>query len=720
MLDDHEISRLAEARHGDPFAVLGAHADADGRIWVRTMQPGAQTVEALDAAGQAHVLAPRGQGVFEGRLPGPLPHRLRATWPGQAPQVFDDPYRFGPVLGELDAWLLAEGTHLRPYTCLGAHPRLHEGVAGTAFAVWAPNASRVSVVGDFNHWDGRRHPMRLRRECGVWELFVPGVGAGALYRFELLDGAGTRLPLKSDPCARAAELRPGSASVVAPALQAAPVATAARDATPHAPMAIYEVHLGSWRRRPDGGWLDWDQLADTLVPYAAEMGFTHLELLPVAEHPFDGSWGYQPTGLYAPTARFGAPDGLRRFVQRAHEAGLGVILDWVPAHFPGDDFGLARFDGTPLYEHADAREGWHPDWHTHIYNLGRREVCNFLIGNALYWIEQFGIDGLRVDAVASMLYRDYSRPAGQWVPNVHGGRENLEAIAFLRRLHQVLAEQCPRAVTLAEESTAFPGVSHPVASGGLGFGYKWNMGWMHDTLQHLRRDPVHRRWHQGELSFSLVYAFSERFVLPLSHDEVVHGKGSLLGKMPGDRWQRLANLRLAYAHLYGHPGKKLLFMGAEFAQQREWNHDAALDWGLLDDPAHAGVQRLVRDLNRLYTGHAALHERDHDGGGFEWIRHDDTERCLLAYVRHAARADAPPLLVLCNFTPTVHRGLRLGVPATGTWVERLNTDSAHYGGSDVGTPLGRASSEAAPWDGRAQSIVVDVPPLAAVFLELAR
>ena len=448
------------------------------------------------------------------------------------------------------------------------------------------------------------------------------------------------------------------------------------------------------------------------------MGFTHLELLPVSEHPFDGSWGYQPIGLYAPTSRFGEPEGLRRFVQRAHEAGLGVILDWVPAHFPSDEHGLARFDGSHLYEYADPREGFHQDWNTLIYNFGRTEVKNFLVGNALYWIERFGIDGLRVDAVASMLYRDYSRQDGQWLPNVHGGRENLEAIAFLKRVNEVIGGECPQAITLAEESTSFAGVSQPTFAGGLGFHYKWNMGWMHDTLQHLARDPIHRRWHQGELSFGLVYAFSEKFVLPLSHDEVVHGKGSLLAKMPGDRWQRFANLRAYYGFLFGHPGKKLLFMGAEFAQEREWNHDASLDWHLLDQPEHAGVQRLVRDLNRLYATQPALHVLDCDGAGFQWIRHDDTQRCIVAFVRLSGDS-SPPLLVVCNFTPTVHRGLRLGVPRTGTWVESLNTDSAHYGGSNVGTPLGQARSETVPCDGREQSIVIDLPPLASVFFTWA-
>jgi 1,4-alpha-glucan branching enzyme len=719
MLSDDEIARLASGRHGDPFAALGPHTDAQGRAWVRALLPLAERVEALCADGSVSPLVSRGHGVFEGALASTQAYRLRACWPGGGPITFDDPYRFGPMLGELDAWLLAEGTHLRPFELLGASPRVHDGVTGTGFAVWAPNASRVSVVGDFNHWDGRRHPMRLRRECGVWELFLPAVQAGARYKFELVDGQGRLLPLKADPFARAAELRPSTASIVAPLPERVPAPPGRQQANArHAPLSIYEVHLGSWRRKLEDGnrWLNWDELADTLVPYAVDMGFTHLELLPISEHPFDGSWGYQPIGLYAVTARFGEPEGLRRFVQRAHDAGLGVILDWVPAHFPSDEHGLAAFDGTHLYEYADPREGFHQDWNTLIYNFGRTEVRNFLVGNALYWIERFGIDGLRVDAVASMLYRDYSRKAGDWLPNVHGGRENLEAIAFLKRVNEVLGSECPQAITLAEESTAFPAVSRPTFAGGLGFHYKWNMGWMHDTLQHIQRDPIHRRWHQGELSFGLVYAFTENFVLPLSHDEVVHGKGSMLGKMPGDAWQRMANLRAYYGFLFGHPGKKLLFMGAEFAQEREWNHDASLDWHLLDQPAHAGVQRLVRDLNRLYAAHPALHALDCDGAGFEWVRHDDTERSIVAFVRRGGDGVAP-MLVVCNGTPTPHRGLRLGVPDGGTWVERLNTDSAHYGGSNVGTPLGRAGTDRTPCDGRAQSIVIDLPPLASVFFE---
>jgi 1,4-alpha-glucan branching enzyme len=702
--------------------VLGAHARGDGSAWLAVFLPGAEQVEAV-APDNGAVLGRLQQrdaaGLFEGALPGLLPYRLQVQWHGGQQALLDDPYRFGPVLGEVDSWLLGEGSHLRPFEVLGALPREHEGAAGCSFAVWAPNAKRVSVVGDFNHWDGRRHPMRLRRECGVWEIFLPGVAPGAHYKFELLSGEGRLLPQKVDPYARRAELRPATASVVAAMPPRQPGSAQRQRANAlDAPVSIYEVHLGSWRRHVEGGdrWLDWDELADQLVPYAAWMGFTHLELLPITEHPFDGSWGYQTLGLYAPTARFGAPEGFARFVARAHAAGLGVLLDWVPAHFPTDEHGLARFDGTALYEYADPREGFHNDWNTLIYNFGRTEVQNFLVGSALYWLERYGVDGLRVDAVASMLYRDYSRPAGQWVPNVHGGRENLEAIAFLKRANEVVGVQRPQAITLAEESTAFPAVSRPTYAGGLGFHYKWNMGWMHDTLKYMSRDPAHRKFHHGEMSFGLMYAFNENFVLPLSHDEVVHGKGSMLGKMPGDRWQKFANLRAYYGFMFGHPGKKLLFMGNEFAQVREWNHDRSLDWHLNSDPLHAGMQALVRDLNHLLRASPALHECDFAPEGFEWISHSDAAHSVLSFVRRSRDA-AARVLVVCNFTPLVRRGWRVGVPCAGRWRERLNTDSAFYGGSNVGTPLGIAESQPVGCDGRSDSIVIELPPLATVMFE---
>ena len=723
-LDAAAARAVCEGRHGDPFAVLGPHPRGDGATWVRAFLPHAEAVTVVSGAHAWPLQRRDAEGLhdlFEGDTAARGAYQLRVRWSGGGESVLEDPYRFGTVLGEMDVWLLGEGTHLRPYEVMGAHPRTVGGVAGTAFVVWAPNASRVSVVGDFNHWDGRRHPMRLRRECGCWELFLPGVTEGATYKFELLDRGGLLLPQKADPYARASELRPATASIVAPLPPVVPPSPARQSANAlDAPLSIYEVHLGSWRRKQEEGnrWLNWDELADELVPYAADMGFTHLELMPVSEHPFDGSWGYQTLGLFAPTARFGAPEGLRRFVERAHAAGLGVILDWVPAHFPSDAHGLARFDGTALYEYADPREGFHNDWNTLIYNFGRTEVRNFLVGSALYWLERYGIDGLRVDAVASMLYRDYSRKAGEWIPNAHGGRENLEAIALLKRVNEVVGSERPQAITLAEESTAFPAVSRPTYVGGLGFHYKWNMGWMHDTLQYMHRDPIHRPYHHGETTFGLVYAFTENFVLPLSHDEVVHGKGSLLAKMPGDSWQQFANLRAYFGFLWAHPGKKLLFMGGEFAQGREWNHDASLDWHQLADERHAGVQRLVRDLNRLYRSHPALHTQDFTGEGFEWISHDDARRSLLAFVRHGRGGEQ--MLVVCNFAPVVHRGLRLGVPHGGRWVERLNTDSRHYGGSDVGTPLGECSAEAVTSHGRAHSVLLDVPPLATVFLELQR
>lgn len=714
-----EIDALRLGRHGDPFAVLGPHTGADKALHVRCFFPGAVAVLVVGGARAWPLPQLHAEGVFGGptALPPGGRYQLRVRWPDGHETLQEDPYRFGTVLGEMDVWLLSEGSHLRPYEMLGATPRVMDGVAGTAFAVWAPNASRVSVVGDFNFWDGRCHPMRLRRECGVWEIFLPSVGLGTRYKFELLSRDGRLLAQKADPYARQAELRPATASVVAEMPAYSPPSPARQAANAlDAPMSIYEVHLGSWRRKPEEGdrWLNWDELADTLLPYTAEMGFTHLELMPISEHPFDGSWGYQTLGLYAPTSRFGDAAGLRRFIDRAHAQGLGVLLDWVPAHFPSDAHGLAEFDGTHLFEYADRREGFHNDWNTLIYNFGRTEVQNFLVGNALYWLERFDVDGLRVDAVASMLYRDYSRKAGEWIPNAHGGRENLEAIALLKRTNEVVGGERPQSVMLAEESTAFPGVSRPTYANGLGFHYKWNMGWMHDTLQYMARDPIHRPFHHGEMTFGLVYAFTENFVLPLSHDEVVHGKGSMLAKMPGDRWQQFANLRAYYGYMWGHPGKKLLFMGCEFAQQAEWNHDRSLDWHLLGDAQHAGMQRLVRDLNQLYKTHPALYEQDFSGAGFEWMDHDDSRRSVLSFVRKAR--DGSMVLVVCNFAPVVHHGFRIGVPAAGQWQERLNTDSQDYGGSNVGTPLAVATAEPVHSHGRAFSLLLTLPPLATVFL----
>jgi 1,4-alpha-glucan branching enzyme len=723
-LDPAEIEALVRGEHGDPFARLGLHEDADGRLRVRAFVPDAQAVGVVDVAtGRtlAWLACEHPAGLFSGRVPlrrKRFAYRLRARW-ADGEHVFEDPYRFPPVLGELDLWLFNEGRHLRPYERLGAHPCEMDGVRGTAFAVWAPNARRVSVVGDFNFWDDRRHPMRLRREAGLWELFLPDVGEGAHYKYALIGAHGERLTWRADPFAFSAEMRPATASRIAalpPLVDSAPARRAANALD--APMAIYEVHLGSWRRKVEEGnrFLDWGELGDALIPYACELGFTHLELLPISEHPFDGSWGYQPLGLYAPTARFGTPAAFRRFVARCHDEGLGVILDWVPAHFPSDAHGLAQFDGTALYEHADPREGVHKDWNTLIYNFGRREVANFLHGNALYWIERYGVDGLRVDAVASMLYRDYSRKAGEWVPNRLGGRENLEAIDFLRRLSEIVGTERPEAVLAAEESTAWPMVSRPPDMGGLGFHYKWNMGWMNDTLSYIAREPAHRRYHHDELTFGLVYAFNENFILPLSHDEVVHGKRSLIGRMPGDRWQRFANLRAYYGFMYAHPGKKLLFMGGEFAQEREWNHDMSLDWHLLDDPMHRGVQSLVRDLNRVYRAHAPLHARDFDAEGFEWIEHGDRDQSVISMLRKQPGNDRP-VIAVSNFTPVPRHGYRIGVPAPGWYRELINTDSRFYGGSDLGNPGGGAQAEPIPAHGRPHSLALTLPPLSTLLLE---
>lgn len=729
MLTPQDITLLQQGQHPEPFAVLGMH-QTPGGLCVRVFLPAVLSVELLAANSRDVAALPLAQlqrqgdsdlFVWQGTERERFDYRLRvrrAGAPGQGVQqeLIDDPYRFPLLLGQTDAWLLAEGRHQRPFECLGAHPRSCLDVDGVAFAVWAPNARRVSVVGDFNQWDGRRHPMRLRRECGVWELFLPGLAAGALYKFELLTQQGELL-LKADPYGLRAELRPRTASVVQALPPARPLAPERVRANAFdQPISIYEVHLGSWRQQDGWRWLSYRELAETLVPYARELGFTHLELLPISEHPYDGSWGYQPVGLFAPTARHGTPEDFRYFVEAAHEAGLGVILDWVPAHFPTDSHGLANFDGTPLYEHADPREGFHQDWNTLIYNFGRHEVCNYLIANALYWVERFGVDGLRVDAVASMLYRDYSRAEGQWLPNRYGGRENLEAMAFLRRLNHTIGTECPGALMMAEESTSFPGVSRPpspdLQGGGLGFHEKWNMGWMNDSLRYFARDPVHRSHHHHELTFGLVYAFSENFVLPLSHDEVVHGKGSLLGRMPGDDWQRFAGLRSLYGYMWGFPGKKLLFMGGELAQPGEWQAQGSLPWQLLDDPRHAGVQRLVRDLNRVYRHFSALHALDHEARGFDWIAHDDASQSVLSWLRRDDQGQL--VVVLCNLTPLPRPAYRIGVPVAGEWREIINTDAAIYGGSGVATAV--AATEAEPAHGQGQSLRLTLPPLACVML----
>ncbi|MDT8439261.1 MAG: 1,4-alpha-glucan branching protein GlgB [Wenzhouxiangellaceae bacterium] len=709
---------LVQGRSHDPFALLGVHRVGNLRV-VRTLQPQAREVELVDGRGRH--LAAMERVHPAGLFVAPVPprkrrYRLRITGHDDQTREIEDPYRFPTTLGELDLYLLGEGTDRAIDQKLGAQVRSLDGIAGTRFTVWAPNASRVSVIGDFNDWDGRRHMMRLHPANGLWEIFVPGVGHGARYKYELLDADGRLLPFKTDPFARYHEPPPGNAGIVFDSdyRWADGDWMAKRSITPDlaAPVAIYEVHLGSWRRKADDGhrYLNFRELADELVAYVVEMGFTHVEFLPVAEHPFDGSWGYQPIGLFAPTQRFGDPDDFRYLVDRCHAAGIGVIVDWVPAHFPKDEHGLARFDGTALYEHADPRRGEHADWGTLIFNLGRREVVNYLLGSALYWIDEFHIDGLRVDAVASMLYLDYSRQPGEWVANEHGGNENLEAVAFLRRLNREIHAHGGQ--SFAEESTAWPGVSRPVESGGLGFTYKWNMGWMNDTLAYMAEDPVHRCHHHDKMTFGLVYAFDENFVLPLSHDEVVHGKRSILGRMPGDDWQRFANLRAYYACMYAHPGKKLLFMGNEIAQCAEWNHDQSLDWHLLEQPLHQGVQRLVRDLNALYRARPELHEIDFTNAGFEWIDWDDRDQSVFSWIRRDRAGGY--LVCLVNMTPVVRHHYRVGVPETGAHRLLLNTDAADYGGS--GIDPGLCIAENRPAHGRDASLAVTLPALSTLIL----
>jgi len=665
---DADVDALVRAEHGDPFAILGPHADGDGLV-IRAYLPNALGVEVLDRSG-ANALGSMEQGQVPGffvtRLLHPQPYLLRIRWAG-GEQVTEDPYSFSPQLGEIDMHLFSEGNHREIGRVFGAQVAEVDGVSGVRFAVWAPNARRVSVVGDFNGWDGRRHPMRLRFPSGVWELFIPRLQSGDAYKYEILGPQGV-LPLKADPVALATEHPPGTASVVA-----RPLDYQWRDAdwlqrrkalqAYDAPMSIYELHAGSWQRPGGDRLYDWHELAERLIPYVVEMGFTHIELMPIMEHPFGGSWGYQPLSQFAPSARYGTAHDFAAFVDACHQAGIGVILDWVPAHFPTDAHGLGDFDGTSLYEYDHPFEGFHQDWDTYIYNLGRTEVHGFMLASALHWLREFHVDALRVDAVASMLYRDYSRKDGEWIPNRHGGRENLEAIDFLRHLNDVVASETPGALVIAEESTAFPGVSKPTSDGGLGFSYKWNMGWMHDTLKYIQEDPVHRQYHHDKMTFGMVYAYSEHFVLPISHDEVVHGKGSLIDKMPGDRWQKFANLRTYLSFMWTHPGKKLLFMGSEFGQWREWNHDRELDWFLLEEPDHRGAQHLVRDLNRLYRTEPALHQLDSDPRGFQWLIGDDSGNSVLAWLRRDA--EGRPLLVIGNFTPGGARGLSSGRAAGG-------------------------------------------------------
>ena len=714
------IETIVRGINRDPFKVLGP-ARARKNWVVRCWQPQAQAVELVSVSGEplASMRRIHTDGLFEARLPLPMiDYRLRLLENNRSHEI-DDPYRFPSPLGELDRHLMREGAHLKLDDKLGANIMEICGERGVHFAVWAPNAGRVSVVGPFNNWDGRRHPMRLHPNNGVWDLFIPGIDSGELYKFELLDAGGHLLPLKADPFARRMEPPPGNASIVhydEYHWRDDGWITRRRDKIAlDKPMATYEVHLGSWRRKLDGNRpLSYRELAVELVSYVHEMGYTHIELLPVTEHPFDGSWGYQPIGLFAPTHRFGNPEDFKYFVDACHQQEIGVIMDWVPAHFPRDEFGLGQFDGSHLYEHADPRKGAHQDWGTLIFNFGSAEVVNYLLASALFWIEEYHIDALRVDAVSSMLYLDYSREPGEWLPNRLGGNENLEAVEFLRRMNELIHAR--GGVTIAEESTAWPQVSAPVYNGGLGFSYKWNMGWMNDTLSYFREDPVHRSYHHDKLTFGLLYAFDENFILPLSHDEVVHGKGSIYKRMSGNAWQAFANLRLYYTFMYSHPGKKLLFMGNEFGQEREWNHSSSLDWHLLDDEWHAGVQRLVKDLNRLYQATPALYEIDFDASGFEWIDCSDKQQGVIAFLRRG-KDPAGLVVIVCNLTPVVRHNYRIGVPEPGRYRERLNSDASAYGGSGVGN-LGEVKSEQIETHGREHSLNLNLPPLAALVLQL--
>ena len=726
-----DVTAIVGGQHGDPFAVLGPHrVKARGRsaIAVRAFLPGATLAQVV-----SHGEAPREMeqvhpdGLFEALFPKrqePFPYRLRVVDAGGQIAESEDPYRFPPALSDYDLHLLGEGTHYGAHERLGAHLREVDGAAGVAFAVWAPNARRMSVVGDFNQWDGRRHPMRLHPGHGIWEIFVPGIGSGARYKFELLSAGGEVLPLKADPYAFAFEPEtPRTASVVWSLDgyawdDAAWMLERKRRQATDSPIAVYEVHLGSWMRasEEDNRFLGYRELAERLTSYVSDMGYTHVELMPVAEHPFYGSWGYQILGYFAPTRRYGPPEDFMYFVDCLHRHGIGVILDWVPAHFPRDTHGLALFDGTHLYEHADPRQGEHPEWGTLVFNYGRNEVANFLIGNALFWLDRYHVDGLRVDAVASMLYLDYARPPGEWIPNRYGGRENLEAVAFLKRFNGVVLGHHPDVMTIAEESTAWPLVSRPTHVGGLGFGFKWNMGWMHDILDYMGREPVHRKYHHDRLTFGLLYAWHENFILPLSHDEVVYGKGALHQKMPGDDWQKFANLRCLYAFMYGHPGKKLLFMGGEFGQTREWYHEESLDWPLLRmGPYHEALRRLVRDLNRLYRSEAALQQIDYEPEGFQWMDCSDSEASVVSFVR---RAEDPRdfLLLVCNFTPIPRHRYDVGVPEPGFYRELLNTDAQIYGGSNVGNS-GGVWAEPAPHHGQPHRLVLTLPPLATVVFK---
>ncbi len=716
----HDFERIAQARHHDPFSLLGKHHE-DGCELVRVYLP--QVSDVTIAEGNLHLQRIADTDLFEWRgAPGAVPDRYHLIWRDAAnhEHIAHDTYSFPPQLSDFDLNLFSAGKHRHAYRILGSHVHAVDGVQGILFAVWAPNAERVSVVGGFNQWDGRRHPMRVRGGSGVWELFIPDLEPGQLYKYEIRNRESGEILLKTDPYAQAFEVRPHTASIIAGPSSYAWNDQAWMQQRPshdwqHAPMSVYEVHLGSWQRGPEGEFLTYRQLADSLVNYVKDMGFTHIELLPITEHPYDPSWGYQATGYFAPTSRYGSADDFRFFVDACHQNGIGVLLDWVPAHFPKDAHGLARFDGTALYEHGDPRLGEHLDWSTLIYNFGRNEVKNFLLSSAVFWLQELHLDGLRVDAVASILYLDYSREEGQWIPNQYGGRENLEALDFLRELNIVTHEEQPGILMIAEESTSWPQVSRPTWTGGLGFDMKWNMGWMNDTLEYMSEDPLYRRYHLGKLTFSMLYAFTENFMLPFSHDEVVHGKQSMLHKMPGDEWQRFANLRALYSYQFCHPGKKLLFMGTEFGQGLEWNSTQILDWYVLEYPYHQGVQRLVKDLNQLYKTLPALHHVEFEWRGFEWIDCNDADNSVLSFVR---RYDDQFVIVVINFTPQPHEGYRIGVPEAGEYREIFNSDSALYGGSNVGNGGNALIADDLPWMSRSHSLSLTVPPLAAIVLQL--
>ena len=712
-----QLERLISGAHHDPHSILGPHPGATGGegVTIRSLRPWATSV-AVRIGVDRHELQHEHGGVWAGVVPGAhVPdYRLEVSYDGP-PRRLDDPYRFLPTLGEIDLHLIGEGRHEQLWEVLGAHTRRYDGVAGkvngTSFAVWAPSAQGVRLVGDFNYWDGRAHPMRAMGSSGVWELFVPDVGDGAHYKFEVLGRDGVWRQ-KADPMAFATETPPATASVVFTSSydwgDGEWLERRAKTDPLTSPMSTYEVHLGSWRQG-----LSYRELADQLVGHVTYLGFTHVEFLPVAEHPFGGSWGYQVSSYFAPSARYGSPDDLRYLIDRLHQAGIGVIVDWVPAHFPKDAWALARFDGTALYEHPDPRRGEQPDWGTLVFDFGRSEVRNFLVANALYWLEEYHVDGLRVDAVASMLYLDYSREEGEWLPNQYGGRENLEAVAFLQEVNATAYRRVPGIVTIAEESTAWPGVTRPTHLGGLGFGFKWNMGWMHDSLGYISREPVYRQYHHHQMTFSMMYAYSENYVLPISHDEVVHGKGSLLRKMPGDHWQQLANLRAYLAFMWAHPGKQLLFMGSEFGQESEWAESRSLDWWLTDNPDHRGVQTLVHDLNRVYSESPSLWTRDADPTGFQWIDANDASNNVFSFLRHGD--DGSALACIANFSAIPHEGYRVGVPHAGRWDEVLNTDADAYSGSGVGN-LGGIEATGTPWHGQPASATLRVPPLGTVWL----